>query len=177
MIIRILFFCIEALLGGVLMHCDDYSSIVPGDKIKELPMRNVLYKTEYVDYDYRGFGTYENPQIVCEIRYDTLSHFRVIVWGYVILSDIDQANTQIVDSVAITKMIVLRKHHKPVRFSRKRTAYNSFDKPWRECPLPWSVRNEIREDFLVRMKYRKYHINEKERRITVYHEYKLYESD
>ncbi len=180
MITRFLFFFVNTLLecSGIVFSCNDYFSTSPVDKIKELPMHNVLYKTEYVDYDYREFGTYDEPQIAYDIKYDTTSHFRVILWGYVDLNKVGQTEiSQIVDSVSITDMIVMRRNHRAERFSKKNTVNNNFDKPWKGCPLPMSVRNEIKEDFLSRMKYRKYHIKENERRITVYYEYKLYESD
>lgn len=182
MTIRIFYFCIciSVLLGSCKssISCNDYFSTVSVDEIKELSVQKFLYKTDYLDDDYREFGTYDNPQLAFNIEYDTLSHYRVILWGYVALSDANQTdNTQIVDSIAITSMIVLRSHHMAERFSNNCTVNNNFDKPWKDCPLPMSVRNKIKNDFLIRMKYRKYNIKERVRRITVYYEYKLYESD
>lgn len=167
-------------LSSLLRHCentnhtDNYFSIVSVDRIKELPMQSFSYETEFIDDDYKGLGTYDEPQIECNIMCDTNSVNTIIVWGHVVISDMDKTrNIQVVDSVAVSNFILLRKNHRVERYSNKHMRNNSFDKPLESCPVPKSVRDKIKEDFLIRMKYRKYHVNTNERTIPVFYGYKL----
>jgi len=154
--------------------CDVFFSTVPVNEIEELSMQNVLYKTDYIAYDYKGLGTYDDPQIVNDMTYDSKLFCSIIVSGYVDVSDVDQeTNTQFVDSVTISHLIVLRKNHKAKRFSKN----DYSDKSWKDCPVPYSVRDRIRKDFLVRMKYRIYHIKTDLRNLPVYYGYSISEQD
>lgn len=155
-------------------YSDDFFSTVPVNEIEELSMQNVLYKTDYIAYDYKGLGTYDDPQIVNDMTYDSKLFCSIIVSGYVDVSDVDQeTNTQFVDSVTISHLIVLRKNHKAERFSKN----DYSDKSWKDCPVPYSVRDRIRKDFLVRMKYRIYHIKTDLRNLPVYYGYSISEQD
>ena len=153
--------------------CDDYFSTVPVEEIQELSMHNILFKTDYITDDYRGLGTYDEPEISNDMMYVSKSDLSVIVSGYVSVSDAEHAaNTQIVDSVTISYFIVLRKNHHAERYSNN-SYYNGFDKPWKDCPVPMADRDKIRQDFLTRMKYRTYHIKTDLRKPPVYYAYTL----
>ena len=158
------------------ISCNEYFTTVPASEIKDLSLDYDKYETHFFDYHFTDLGTYDVHQIICTIRFDTVSHYYVVVSGYVVLKDIDQTiNTQIVDSVKISQIAVKRKHHKLELFSSKLPDKYYNNKPWKDCPLPKSVRNKIKDDFLIRMKHRKYHLKTNERVIPVIWGYKLYE--
>ncbi len=168
--IFLFFFSILFVSCKTTNSCDAYFSPVPRHKIKEIPLQDIKYKTELMDYHIPEIGSYDEPQIACNIRYDTLSHVTVIVTGYIVLRDIDETkNTQIVDSVAINWFAVRRSNHAMEFYSNDPQKVHLFNyRPWKDCPLPKSVRDEIREDFLIRMKYRKYHLKEDREVKTIY---------
>ena len=155
--------------------CDAYFSPVSVGKIKDISLQDVKYKTEEIDYHIPELGSYDEPQIASNIRYDTISHYNVIVTGYAVLRDTGQMNkSQIVDSVSLSRIIVERKCCGGEFYSKEpRNGFNY--KPWKECPLPKSVRDEIREDFLIRMKYIKYRIKTGERIYYFTWPYRLWE--
>lgn len=156
------------------MSVNDYFSTVPVNEINNLSIQDVSYKKESIAYDYIGLGTYEEPQIANDMRYDSTSEYKVLVFGYISVSDTDGAiKTQNVDSVAISHFIFTRYHHKPELFSKTTSAFGELYKPWRKCPVPKSVRKRIRNDFLTRMKYRIYHIETDLRKLPVQFGYSL----
>lgn len=162
---RILLFLIGVLLVGCRTSnsCDAYFSPVPVDKIKEISSQDLKYEKMDVDYHFPELGYYEIPLTVCNIKYDTKSHFTVIVSGYAVFRDTDITNHfQIVDSVSLSEIVVKKEQQKLELYSNKQN--NDFNyRPWKECPLPKSVRERIREDFLIRMKYMKFHLKTDQR--------------
>jgi len=177
--IRIFFSFFSILLVSCRssISCNDYFTTVPVSDIKKLSSESIIYETNYIDYHFTNLGTYDVPQIKCNIKFDILSQYFVFIYGYVVLKDMSQTNnTQIVDSVKISKVAVKRKQHKLEFFSNEfpdNYLYYNY-KSWKDCPLPKSVRNKIRDDFLIRMKYRKYHLKTNEKVIPVNWGYKLY---
>lgn len=143
--------------------CDAYFSPVPVDKIKEISSKDLKYKTK------SEYGI-DVPDIDCKIRYDTKSQYTVIVTGHIGLRDIDQTkNSQIADTITISDIIIKRKNHDFEFYSNKRKdSQNIKNKPWKEFPLPKSVIEKIRENFLLRMKYSKFHLKGLEGRGIIY---------
>ena len=151
--------------------CDAYFSPVPVDKIKVKSSQDIKYET---------VSEYGIPHIDCKIRYDTKSHYTVFVTGHIVLRDIDQTkNFQIADTVTISEIIIKRKNHDIEYYSNKREeSQNIKYKPWKEFPLPRSVSKKIRENFLLRMKYSKFHFKGLEGRGIIYTMgYKLWEPE
>ncbi len=162
---------------GTSNSCDAYFSPVSVDKIKDISLQDVKYERMDVDNHFPEWGDIEIPLIPCNIRYDTISHYNVIVTGYAVLRDTGQMNkSQIVDSVSLSRIIVERKCCGGEFYSKEpRNGFNY--KPWKECPLPKSVRNEIKEDFLILMKYIKYRIKTGERIFYFTWPYRLWDTE
>ena len=158
---------------GTSNSCDAYFSPVSVDKIKDISLQDIKYETMYVDPHF-PMGSYDIPLIPCNIRYNTKSHYTVIVTGCAVLRNSGQTdNSHIVDSVSITMIAVKRPDHKLVSYSNKPEVPKR--KPLKECPIPVSVRDEIREDFLTRMKYMKFHLNTTQRVFCYTYPYRLWE--
>ncbi len=141
--------------------CDAYFSSVPVDEIIEISSQDIKYERMAVDHHLPELGYYDVPLIDFKFKYDTISHYDLIVNGYAILKDINQTdNSQRVVSVAISWIAVKRNHHGLEYYSINPEIGSTYGnrKPWKECPLPKSVRDKIKEDFLIRMKHIKYHL-------------------
>ena len=69
--------------------CDAYFSPVSVDKIKDISLQDVKYERMAVDYHLPELGYYDVPLIDFKFKYDTISHYDLIVNGYAILKDIN----------------------------------------------------------------------------------------
>ena len=74
---------------GTSNSCDAYFSPVSVDKIKDISLQDVKYERMAVDYHLPELGYYDVPLIDFKFKYDTISHYDLIVNGYAILKDIN----------------------------------------------------------------------------------------
>lgn len=164
---------------GTSMSCKKYFSTLSTKNIPNMNIDSIPFRTDYVDYHVPSGGTISTPVFDFDLKYDTLSRYRIHVLGRIVFAkDSNQPNQfKSIDSVGITRLVISRNN-----YPRESYTYNGRkwenDKSWKECPLPRKVLMKIREDFLIRMKYMRYVLNGEEleriRGVTSGYFYRLY---
>jgi hypothetical protein len=139
------------------MSNEKFFGTVSTKDISNVSIDSVSFRTSYIDGSCVSCGTILEPLFDYDIKYDTLSHYKVIVLGEIIFEkDNDKKNQyKRVDSVKI-KSLVIDKLHSQREFYSDTNHKWSHDKLWKECPLPKYILRKIRNDFLKRKKYTRY---------------------
>ena len=170
------------LAGCLLMGCgttlshEKFFCTRSTKEISDVPEQTISYKTDYIDYHFPEAGTISDPLFDYNIKYDTLSHYRVVVFGYVVFGKSNQESQyERIDSVGITRLVIDKKGGARELYSKKWDEHWN-DIPWEKCSLSKKILRKIRKDFLIRMKYKRYVINRSDtiKGITTGYEYRLY---
>lgn len=149
--------------------------------IPDMSLENIQFKTFSLDTHFPESGTCSDPLFYHNIKYDTLSHYRVVVLGSVEFrqQDTNDYEYEIIDSVRISRLVVFSSHHPRELYGKKGDDGWSTNK-WVECPLPNEILEKIRDDFLIRMKYQRYRLKKYEDNpvtgISTGYDYRLDES-
>jgi len=158
------------------MSCEKFFGTVSTKDIPDVSLDSVSFRTSYIEGDCVSCGTISEPLFDCDIKYDTLSHYSVIVFGNITF---DKDSCQSCDykrvfSVEINRLIVQRQHF-PREFYSDDYHKWTHNTPWRKCPFPKSVLKKIRNDFLLRKKYVRYSFkNIDVNSVTESYHYRLY---
>ncbi len=149
--------CLLLVSCGTLMSNEKFFGTVSTKDISNVSIDSVSFRNSYIDGSCVSCGTILEPLFDYDIKYDTLSHYKVIVLGEIIFEkDNDKKNQyKRVDSVKI-KSLVIDKLHSQREFYSDTNHKWSRDKLWKECPLPKYILRKIRNDFLKRKKYTRY---------------------
>lgn len=129
--------------------------------IADVPIEAIKYTNpEFIDTHIAECGTLSQPLFDCNIKYDTMLHYKVLVIGYVRFGKDNgcKEKHETIDSVGITRVVIDRLYYPREMYGR----INDVDwrnKRWRDCPLPKAVLKALKDDFFIRMKYRKYCLN------------------
>ena len=161
---------------GTTMSHEKFFSTISTKDIPEVSEKTILYKTDVVDYHFPEAGTISEPLFEHNIKYDTLSHYRVTVFGYVVFGQNGpMAPYERIDSVGITRLVIDRMNAPRELYSKKRDEHWN-DIPWENCSLPKKILKRIRKDFLIRTKNKRYVINQSDtiRGVTTGYAYRLY---
>ena len=161
--------------GSTMSHEKFFCTISTKD-IPDVPEQTISYTTDVIDYHFPEAGTISNPLFEYDIKYDTLSHYRVTVLGYVGFGESShKGQYERIDSVGITRLVIDKKGGPRELYSKKRDEHWN-DIPWEKCSLPKKILKKIRKDFLTRMKYKRYVINTSDtiKGITTSYGYRLY---
>jgi len=151
--------------------------------IPDVSEKAISYRTSYLDTDCEECGTISEPLFDYNIKYDTLSHYKVVVIGYVVFGKDNYQENQYerIDSVGITRLVIDNKLHHSRELYGKKGDEHWNDIPWEECSLPKKILKKIRNDFLIRTKYLKYLFNKSKlvdelpiKGITTQYLYRLY---
>jgi len=138
----------------------------------------LTFKTSYIDNMFKSLGIILEPNIPFDIKYDTLSRYRVIIGGNIFFSNNPIGNLTDIecDSIELSYVIVKKEGEQAKRFSNKEYHKSAIDKQWKDCPIPFSIMKEIRKDFFIRMKYQKYKAINRDsiNGLTVMHQYSLF---
>ncbi len=170
----------------MLMNC---SSLMPSEKffcttstnrIPDVTIETITYRTRSSDEGCIECGTISEPLFDYNIKYDTLSHYKVVVLGYVVFGKENNYKYQYerIDSVGIIRLVIDREHF-PRELYGKKGDDDWSNKRWEECPLPNKIVNLIKKDFLKRMKYKRFFFNKSVLKqpikgVTTQHLYRLY---
>ncbi len=170
--------CVLIIGCGSPIPCTHYFTQKSAEEIEKIAEDTLTFKTSYIDNMFKSLGIILEPNIPFDIKYDTLSRYTIIVGGNIIFSDTQEGhNTDIkCDSIELSYVIVKREGEKARRYSNRIDYKSVIDKPWKECPIPSTIMKEIRRDFFIRMKYRKYRVinNDSLKGLTVMHQYQLF---
>lgn len=138
----------------------NYFGTLSSKDIPDISLNAVPFKTNYLDDECVKCGTMSEPVFNYDIKYDTSSHYRVVVSGKVIFTKDTAPNNQyaMIDSVGIDNLIIWKEHSVRERYSSQASDNNDSDwnKAWEKCPIPSNILKKIRKDFFIRMKYRQY---------------------
>ena len=144
------------------MSSERYFCKLSTKQIKDVPLESFEYKTYYIDDDCISCGTFSEPQFEFNLKYDTLSRYRVIACGNIFFDESMNADScEKIDFVELS-YVILRggSNVLPIRLSNNKNRSETFgqqiEKNWHDNPLPSHVMKTIRNDFFTRMKYRKY---------------------
>lgn len=178
---KIVFFLICSIIMscGTSMSCKKYFSTVSTKNIPNMNIDSIPFHTDYVDYHFPSCGSISSPVFDYDLKYDTLSRYRIDVLGIIVFDKNSNQPNQFksIDSVGITRLIISRPNYPRESYTYYGKKWQS-DKSWKECPLPRKLLMKIREDFLIRMKYERYILNEEDperiRAVTTGYSYKLY---
>ena len=93
---------------STLMPQEKFFCTISTKDIPDVPENTISYKTDYLDYHVVEAGTISSPLFDYDIKYDTLSHYRVSVMGYVVFGrDANNTNQhERIDSVGITHLVI-----------------------------------------------------------------------
>lgn len=175
--------CCMLISCGTHMSSERYFSKLSSKQIKDVPLESFEYKTYYIDDDCISCGTFSQPQFDFNLKYDTLSHYRVIACGNIFFDESKYADScEKIDSVELSYVIIRGGSDvSPIRLSNNKNKSEMFgqqiEKNWNDNPLPSHVMKTIRNDFFTRMKYRNYKFDLNEIRtggISVSYIYQLY---
>ena len=158
----ILLTCCLLVSCGTSMSCEKFFGTVSTKDIPDVSLDSVSFRTSYIEGDCVSCGTISEPLFDCDIKYDTMSHYRVAVMGKIVFAKDNHPKDQYkrVDSVGITRIIVNN------MLQARREIYSNMnyklenDTPWDECPLPKRILKKIRNEFLKREKYVRYTFKE-----------------
>ena len=156
--LQIILLCCLLASCNTQMPINEFFCIMSTKDVPDVSIDSIQFQRVYIDGSCIKCGTIENPLFCDNIRYDTLSRYRVVVVGNVFFEqDGDsQEEYEKIDSVGIESFIVIRPNSPREFYSNNP---NWSNKRWKECPLPKRVLEEIKKDFLKRMKYKRYRFN------------------
>ena len=146
-----------------LVSCDTYFAKekffckVSIKDIQDASLGTVSYRTDYIDGSCVQCGTVSVPLFDYDIKYDTLSRYKVIVIGKILFkkdSHIYKTN----DSIEINSLIIDRPSFPREFYSQKNNKWSN-QVSWDNCPLPKRILKKIRTDFLKRKKNTRYVLN------------------
>lgn len=155
------------LTGFLLVNC---STSMPSEKffgtvstrdIPNVSLDLVPFRTGYIEGSCVSCGTISEPLFDDDIKYDTASHYRVIVLGKLVFEkgNYQKGEYKRVDSVGIYGLVIDRLHS-PREFYSDLNYQWGNDRAWEKCPLPKKVLKKIRNNFLKRKKYIRYTFKE-----------------
>lgn len=160
-----------------ILHTQYFSKVCV-EEIEEIAENSLTFSTSYIDDTFKSLGIISEPNIHFDLKYDTVSRYTVIVGGNVFFSNTQEENIADIrsDSIELSYVIVKKEGEKARRYSGKTHHKSVIDKPWKDCPIPSSIMEEIRKDFLIRMKYRRYRAinNDSLKGLTVMRQYQLF---
>lgn len=141
---------------------ESFFGIVSTKEIPDILIDTITYYTSKISSDTILCGIISYPKWSYNIKYDTLSRYKAVVEGVLIFKKdsilINQSKS--VDSIEITRLVIDRKPFQREFYSNHMSHHANDDKisykKMDECPLPPSVLEQIRNDFLMRMKYLRY---------------------
>ncbi|SEV98571.1 hypothetical protein SAMN04487850_1111 [Prevotella aff. ruminicola Tc2-24] len=157
----ILLTCCLLVSCGTSMSCEKFFGTVSTKDIPDVSLDSVSFRTSYIEGDCVSCGTISEPLFDCDIKYDTLSHYSVIVLGKVVFEkdSCQKEDYKRVYAVEINNLVV-QKQHFPREFYSDSNHKWRHNTPWKRCPLPKKVLEKIRNDFLKRKKYVRYTFKE-----------------
>ncbi len=166
---NIMKFILILLAGCLLVSCrtsmpsDIFFNTISTKDIPSMSEKSISYRISYLNTDCIRCGTISEPLFDYNIKYDTLSHYKVVVIGYVVFEKDNYQENQYerIDSVGITRLVI-SSLHSPRELYSKHGDEHWNDIPWEECSLPKKILKKIRNDFLIRTKYSKYLFNKSE---------------
>ena len=140
-----------------IMPNEKFFCTVSTKDIPDLSVENIQFKTFPMDDHFPECGTFSYPYFDYDIKYDTLSHYKVVVLGSVAFREqnINDYEYEIIDSVSISRLVVDRSQHPRELYGIKGDD-GWITKNWEECSLPNKILKKIKKDFLIRMKYLRY---------------------
>lgn len=155
----VLLTCFILLGCGTSISCKDFFSTVSTKDIPDISMDTVLFRTDYIN----GSCTSYSPLFDYNIKYDTLSRYKVFVWGRIFFGNNPHYKNQYksVDSVEINSLVIDRLNSPREFFSDMKHKWKN-NTPWEQCPLPPKILKKIKNDFLKRMKYTRYVFKEED---------------
>lgn len=170
--------CILIIGCRSYIPCTQYFNKVSAGEIESIVEDSLSFKTVYIDNMFHSLGTFSEPNISFDIKYDTLSHYTIIAGGKIFFSG-DQERNQIEiksDSIEMSYIIVKKKGEQAKRYSGDNSHRSAIDKSWKDCPIPSSIMRKIRKDFFIRMKYRRYRVSNGDslKGLTVMRQYQLF---
>ena len=128
---------------GTTMSHEKFFCTISTKDISDVPEQTISYKTDYIDYHIPEAGTISDPLFDYNIKYDTLSHYRVTVFGYVVFGESNQEGQyERIDSVGITRLVIDKVGGPRELYSKKRDEHWN-DIPWEECSLPKKILKKI----------------------------------
>ena len=149
--------CFLLVSCSTLMSSEKFFGTVSTKEIPNVSIDSVPFITSYIEGSCVSCGTISEPLFDYDIKYDTLSHYKVIVQGEIIFEKDNHQKNQYkrVDSVRINRLVIDRLHFQREFYSdmNHKWGHNTL---WKECPLPKKILREIRNDFLKRKKYIRY---------------------
>ena len=170
--------CILIIGCGSSIPYTQFFNKISVNEIERIVEDTLTFSTSYIDNMFYSLGTISEPNIHFDIKYDTLSRYTVIVGGNIFFSNTQGKNIADIksDSIELSYVIVKKEGDKARRYSSKTHHKSVIDKPWKDCPIPSSIMEEIRKDFLIRMKYRRYRAinNDSLKGLTVMRQYQLF---
>ena len=143
------------------MPSEKFFGTISTRDIPDVSLDSVPFSTGYIEGSCVSCGTISYPLFDDDIKYDTASHYRVIVLGKLVFEkdNYQKGEYKRVDSVGIYRLVIDRLHSPRESYSDLNHKW-SHDKPWKECPLPKRILKKIRNDFLKRKKYTRYTFKE-----------------
>ena len=163
--------------GSSISYMQYFSKISVGE-IEKIAEDTLSFSTSYIDNMFKSLGTISEPNIHFEKKYDTISRYTVIAGGNIIFSKSQERGIGDIkkDSIELSYVIVKKEGDKARCYSSKTHQKSVIDKQWRGCPIPSSIMKDIRKDFFIRMKYRRYRIVNRDslKGLTVMHQYQLF---
>ena len=156
--VQIILLCCLLASCNTQMPINEFFCIMSTKDVPDVSIDSIQFQRVYIDGSCIKCGTIENPLFCDNIKYDTLSRYRVVVVGNVFFEQDDDSQEEYekIDSVGIESFIVIRPNSPREFYSNNP---NWSNKRWKECPLPKRVLEEIKKDFLKRMKYKRYRFN------------------
>ena len=145
---------------GTLIPSEQFFVTVSTKDVANVSLDSVSFRTSYIEDDCVSCGTVSEPLFDCDIKYDTLSHYMVIVMGKIVFNNICQnGQYKYIYSIEINRLVIDRQHF-PREFYSDLGHKWSRNTSWEECPLPKNILKKIRNDFLKRKKYIRYNFKD-----------------
>ena len=159
-LILIYWACCLLMSCGALLTSEEFFNTISTKDIPDVSVKSISYRTGYVDSECIKCGIISEPLFDYSIKYDTLSHYEVIVIGYVVFGKKNYQENQYegIDSVGITRLIVSSLHSQRKLYGKNGDEIRN-NILWKECPLPKIILKKIKKDFLIRMKYKRFLFN------------------
>lgn len=148
--------CIAKTDSDTLLSCEEYFCTVSSKDIPDMSLDSITFITSNIDSHFSECGTVSDPVFDYDIQYDTLSRYQVVVCGTIIFGKDTNPGKQYerVDSVGIRSLFIWNKNSKQREYYS--CEYHRSHKKWEDCPLPPYILTQIKNDFLIRMKYTRY---------------------
>lgn len=100
------------LIGCVTtMPHEKFFCTISTKDIPDVPEKTISYKTDVIDYHFPEAGSISDPLFDYDIKYDTLSHYRVAVLGRLVFGkgSYQESQYERIDSVGITRLVIYKK--------------------------------------------------------------------